>query len=148
MLKKSIFQTLGGFDPDLTSCQDHDLWMKIANSNNIVKYSSDPLSYFYMGESNRISFDYYNRLKGASLFLDKWKDTIISKNGSRHYNWFKKDYLSKVSLPLFYYSITHYSFQKATLLYFNHLLCYPQFYYSLINKIKKIILTGIKIFPR
>jgi len=139
LLKKCIFKKLGGFDPELTSCQDHDLWMKIAIRNEKVKYSSERLAYFHMGEYNRISFDYYNRLNGASLFLDKWKGTIVTKHGLSHYNWFKRDYFSKVSLPIFNFSLSQFQFKKATLIYLKYLFYYPQFYRSLLNNIKKLL---------
>ena len=39
MFRMDILLTLGGHDTDLKTGIDHDLWMKIANSKNIVKYS-------------------------------------------------------------------------------------------------------------
>ena len=33
LFKKDIFKKLGGFDSELTSCQEHDLWMNIAFKN-------------------------------------------------------------------------------------------------------------------
>ena len=77
LIRNDIFKNLGGFDYDLKSCQEHDLWMNIAFKNEKVKFSSDKLSYYCMGEKNRISFDYHNRINGAKFFLNKWKSEII-----------------------------------------------------------------------
>ena len=38
LFKKYIFIKLGGFDSSLTSCQDHDLWMRIGQNGIKVKY--------------------------------------------------------------------------------------------------------------
>jgi len=138
LFKKDIFKKLGGFDSELTSCQEHDLWMSVAFRDEKVKFSSQKLSYYYTGEDNRISFDYYNRLNGAELFLNKWKEVIIKKQGLDHYNWFRRDYFSKVSLPLFISSIRKNEILRALIIYVKYLFYYSNFYWSLWNWVKKL----------
>ncbi|MDY6934518.1 MAG: glycosyltransferase family A protein [Spirochaetota bacterium] len=100
LIKKNIFQEIGGFDNTLASCQDHDLWMKIAITNVIVQYIPDRLSYFSTNSTNRISLNYENRLSGAKYFLDKWGNLITELKGTTYYKKFRKKYINIVLLPI------------------------------------------------
>ncbi len=142
LFKRDVFQELGGFDPELTSCQEHDLWMKIALKGKKVRFVPEKLSYYCMGEKNRISYDFNNRINGAKQFLNKWKPKIIETKGPKHYNWFKRDYLSKVSLPLFASSIRKNKILRALVIYVRYLFYYPKFYWSLWNWVKKLFGNG------
>lgn len=45
IVKKSVFQHYGGFDPDLPALEDWDLWLKIAKDHPL-KYVSTPLTMY------------------------------------------------------------------------------------------------------
>jgi len=138
LFKKNVFKNLEGFDSDLRSCQEHDLWMTIAYKNEQVKFSAEKLSFFCMGEENRISFDYNNRINGATMFLKKWKVDITNTLGSAHYDWFKRDYYFKISLPVFNYCLRNKRIVRAFIIYIKYLSLYPKFYITLKERINGI----------
>ena len=137
LFKKDVFQKLGGFDSELTSCQDHDLWMRLALRDIKVKHSPERLSYFTQEAENRISLNYYNRVKGAEKFLDKWKEEIIVSQGPKYYNWFRNDYLNKVVFPIFSSAIKNRHFITALKIYAEYLVFNPVFYKKIAKGVLK-----------
>ncbi len=53
-LKKSIFEALGGFDDSMPSCQDWELWMRMAGQGKVA-FTSKAETYFDIGPHDRIS---------------------------------------------------------------------------------------------
>ena len=128
LFRKEVFWALGGFDPRLTSCQDHDLWMRVAISDVEVKYSPERLSYFTTQTNNRVSYDYGSRLHGASDFLRKWRDEIVTSRGTMYYEWFKADYIFKVMWPIFLKGFENRDWSRIWEIYTNHFVFNPLFY--------------------
>ncbi|WP_324759667.1 glycosyltransferase family 2 protein [Haloarcula montana] len=100
LFETETFRDLGGFDTDLPSCQDHDLWMRAARENVIVAAVPERLAYFTQDADNRISTDGRARLAGARTFLNKWRNDLIRTVGWRHYYWFRWQYVFRVALPV------------------------------------------------
>ena len=89
LIRKDAFFQIGGFDSSLESCQDHDLWMRISQSDMSIMYSSKKLVYFCQDAESRISFDYLNRINGARKFLNKSKRAIVNSRGLLFYIKFR-----------------------------------------------------------
>jgi len=103
LIRKDSFDQIGGFDSSLESCQDHDLWMRISQSDMSIMYSSKKLVYFSQDAESRISFDYLKRINGARKFLNKWKRSIVNSRGLLFYMKFRRNYLFIVAKPIFDY---------------------------------------------
>ena len=124
--------------------QDHDLWMRISQSDISIMYSSKKLVYFTQDAESRISFDYLNRINGARKFLNKWKRAIVNSRGLLFYMKFRRNYLFIVGKPIY-----DYYYKKNKLLAIkvlsNVLLRNGLYYRSLVKQsisaIKKAIRT-------
>ena len=144
LIRKDAFFQIGGFDSSLESCQDHDLWMRISQSDMSIMYSSKKLVYFCQDAESRISFDYLNRINGARKFLNKWKRAIVNSRGLLFYMKFRRNYLFIVGKPIY-----DYYYKKNKLLAIkvlsNVLLRNGLYYRSLVKQsisaIKKAIRT-------
>jgi glycosyltransferase involved in cell wall biosynthesis len=100
VFRRSVFMQLGGFDPQLRSSEDHDLWMRLAQAQIPVAYCPERLSYFSMDPYDRLSYADETRLNGTKIFLSKWRDQIIESRGQKHYSRFEADYINKVAFYL------------------------------------------------
>ncbi|MGG3625217.1 glycosyltransferase family 2 protein [Bacillus gobiensis] len=79
LLSLDAVKSVGGFDTNLKSSQDHDLWLRIAEKNTIV-YCNEPLVNYYCSEES-ISSNMINKLQGFNYLLNKYKDYYyLNKN--------------------------------------------------------------------
>jgi glycosyltransferase involved in cell wall biosynthesis len=99
---RGTFRDIGGFDTDLDSCQDHDLWMRLARKGVQVGVVDEPLSYFARDADDRISHDYHARMDGVDAFLEKWHAPIAEARSERAYQRFAADYRAMAALPIAY----------------------------------------------
>ena len=136
MYRKESFERVGGFDEKLKSCQDHDLWFKIASENFNVDYVDEPLSFFVIDSENRISYHLKNRMDGVMMFLNNVKNYFPQK---KKYLIFKKKYIFKTSFPLFVSVIKKKKYLSATKVYCKYLMFNSHFY----KKIKETIIKKL-----
>lgn len=99
---RDCFSELGGFDTSLDSCQDHDLWMRLARQGVSVGVVNEPLSYFTRDADDRISYDYPARMNGVDAFLEKWQQPIASARSERAYQRFAANYRAAAAAPIAY----------------------------------------------
>jgi glycosyltransferase involved in cell wall biosynthesis len=100
VFRRSVFMQLGGFDPQLRSSEDHDLWLRLAQAQIPVAYCPERLSYFSWDHCDRLSYNDEIRLNGTKIFLSKWKNQIIESRGQKHYNRFEANYINLVAYCL------------------------------------------------
>lgn len=100
IFRRSVFMQLEGFDPQLRSSEDHDLWMRLAQAQIPVAYCPERLSYFSIGYYDRLTYADETRLNGTKIFLSKWRNKIIESRGQKHYSRFEADYINKVAFYL------------------------------------------------
>jgi glycosyltransferase involved in cell wall biosynthesis len=131
VFKRSVFMQLGGFDPQLRSSEDHDLWMRVARAQIRVAYCPDRLSFFSMGSPSRISYDSEIRINGTKPFLSKWRSQIIESYGRKYYKRFEGDYVNKVAFPLVMDTIRKRDFLRALTIIWRHLIFNAPFYKQL-----------------
>lgn len=111
---------IGGFNSNLKSCQDHDLWMKVAQNNLDLEFIEKRLSYFTRDADNRISFNIEKRISGAISFLENWRKEIIETRNKKFYKKFKNKYIFKVLFPIFIKQIKNFNLFKAIKLYLKY----------------------------
>jgi glycosyltransferase involved in cell wall biosynthesis len=130
LYKKSSFELIGGFDANLKSCQDHDLWFKAAIENFKIDFVNKPLSFFVLDSNDRISFNAANRMHGVLLFLKKCKGYMNNTN----YKIFKTKYIFDTSFPIFIKSLQSKRIDRAVVLFFKFLFLNKFFYIKLYKK--------------
>lgn len=82
LLKASALRAVGGFNVELRSSQDHEVWLKIARSNKIA-YIEKPLVKYYYTEV-AITRSIANREQGYTYLLDEFKDSYSENKKVLH----------------------------------------------------------------
>ena len=72
LLRKSVFETVGGFDKDFKSCQDYDLWLRVIEISSCV-FIDEPLVLYHVS-SDAITSNFANRVQGYLLLFEKHSD--------------------------------------------------------------------------
>jgi glycosyltransferase involved in cell wall biosynthesis len=72
LIPKRVFESIGGFDPELPARQDLDLWLRIARHWSIAAVR-EPLT-VYVNHEHGISKDFEKKLRAHQLFLEKHRD--------------------------------------------------------------------------
>lgn len=125
---RDTFCNLGGFDTDLDSCQDHDLWMRLAHAGVGVGVVNEPLSYFARDAADRISYDYPARMNGVDTFLEKWHGPIVDARSERAFRRFAADYRAMAALPIAYSALIGRDLRTLTVVLRHYLLFNPSAY--------------------
>ena len=75
LVKKTAFDKVGGFDVDLRSSQDHDMWLRIAKEYE-VDYVKDNLVIYYLHTGEQITKNREAVLQGQQRMYTKYYDDI------------------------------------------------------------------------
>lgn len=129
VFRKEVFTKLNGFDDALKSCQDHDLWFRMAISRFRVDFVDEPLSFFVLDSSDRISYNVENRMSGVFKFLDNCREYLPELE----YRNFRSQYICKTSLPILIKSLRDKRLAIAFSVYFKYLLFNGFFYKKAFN---------------
>lgn len=129
VFKRDSLIAIGGFDQELMSCQDHDLWFRLAD-RLCVDFVPEPLSYFVLYAHQRISNNDKKRIGGVKEFLAK----IRGQMSRTEFVKFKNDYHIKTILPLIRGDVQNGKLFGAVSKYFRFLLVNPSFYKKVIVK--------------
>ena len=96
MFVRSALLEIGGFDEDLISGIDHDIWMKLAvagYSNEVIK---KPLVVVIRDERQTMMFDTKRRVAGISQYVEKWTPTYQKWFGENRGEVYARRYFIKV----------------------------------------------------
>lgn len=122
MIKKDVFNNVGGFKEGLPSCQDWDFYLNVAKENVIEKID-EPLLKYYIHQ-NSISGNLDRALKGHKIIFEKVL-SILEEN--EKYFKYKNNILSKqfTNIAMIYRRFNKFDksreyFFKATLKDFNN----------------------------
>ena len=83
MIKKSLFDTMGGFDESLEVCEDYELWLRILKEHNFGLID-EKLITKYDGEANQLSHKHWGMDRFRVKALEKlhvnyhYDDAIVS----------------------------------------------------------------------
>lgn len=135
MFKKDSFLNVGGFSENLKSCQDHDLWFKVASQNFKIQVVMEPLTVFNLDGSDRISKNMEARLQGSREFMYNCRQYMNTKQHKR----FQSQYIAKVLYPIFTSSILERDFLTSCQIYYKHLWNNRYFYFFIIQNLLKSI---------
>lgn len=77
LIKKSVFDEIGGFDEKMQSAQDADVWMRISERYKI-DYVEDNLVRYHIHSGEQISSDPKKKIAGLERFNEKNWNYIIN----------------------------------------------------------------------
>lgn len=76
IIRRNALDRVGGFDKNLRSLQDYDLWLRISQHYK-VDYVPVPLVNYYILDIERISTNMDSKVQGAELVFAKYKDYLM-----------------------------------------------------------------------
>ncbi|MRX54258.1 glycosyltransferase [Bacillus idriensis] len=92
MVKKNVLLKVNGFDLDLPSCQDWDLWIRLSLITEF-DFVSEPLVNYYRHDGDRISTNFNSVLKGHLAMYNKHENLakeLPNKNEQKFYFYIGK----------------------------------------------------------
>lgn len=75
LIKAECFENIGLFDTNFESCQDWDMWLRIAQSYK-VSFVPEVLAVSFLGNDDRISLDHRKKCQGYKLLYSKYRGKI------------------------------------------------------------------------
>lgn len=97
--KRKSFIGINGFDEKMIGTHDHDLWMRITQSNLNFDFVNEYLVRIEDFNHGQMSRDYKTRIKSIKYFISKHEDLIIKNKGKSYFNYYKKELLSRALIP-------------------------------------------------
>lgn len=85
MIRKACIDQVGGFDEEMQSYQDYDMWLRIA-FRYPVNCVEKPLLYYHIHDGVRISTDANKRLQGLERINEKYREYIAKDC----YTWYMR----------------------------------------------------------
>jgi len=87
-------KAVNGYNEDINSGVDHDLWIKLAIKGIKIKSLKKALA-IPNNDSNqgRMTINYNKRIRGIQQSLDIWKDDIYKHFGEKFYKHFRNNYI-------------------------------------------------------
>lgn len=90
LVKMEAYRKVNGFDGELITFVDYDLWLRISKAGYGFDYVDEPLIVKYEHQGDQMAKNLDKRLKGLSQFLGKWGDEIKRVAGKGTYQKFKR----------------------------------------------------------
>lgn len=76
LFAKDALEDVGGFDENLESHVDHDIWMKMAKGNYYTDYVKESLVITYQHNEYRMTADIHVRIRATEQYIEKWQSEI------------------------------------------------------------------------
>ena len=89
LVRRECFKTCGLFDEELTSFQDYDMWLRIAQRYHF-ECVEEPLAVVHVHYGSRVSVDLMARSTGLERILSKWGPEIRRQRGENGYRDLKR----------------------------------------------------------
>jgi len=77
LYRRKAWEAIGGFDTDLATGIDHDIWMQLARAGFAVDYVDELLVVHVEDGRPRMTLDGDRRLEGIERFLEKWRPSFV-----------------------------------------------------------------------
>jgi glycosyltransferase involved in cell wall biosynthesis len=99
LVKKSVLQEVNGFDEELLTFVDLDLWLRISGKYHF-DFVEDPVIIKYEQIGDQYINNFPKRYKGYKLFMQKWQDEIIRYKGKKGLMKFKSHMIYALAIPI------------------------------------------------
>lgn len=96
LFRKDTLLRIGGFDTDLYTGIDHDIWMKLAKYGYRTDYVNEPLVIHTQHGELQMTSNISKRITGIEQYLNKWRPDILSWFGPKAGNKYCSDYYVRV----------------------------------------------------
>ncbi|MFW5803665.1 MAG: glycosyltransferase family 2 protein [bacterium] len=91
MVKRSVMKKVNGFDENLPTFVDYDLWLRIAQAGYTFDFVDEPLIVKYEHLGEQIAKNPSKRVEGLKIFIHKWGEQIKNVNGKKVFVRWKRN---------------------------------------------------------
>ena len=130
LFRKEALLRIDGFDTDLYTGIDHDIWMKIAKHGYRTDYVNEALVIHTQHDELQMTSDVPRRISGIEQYLNKWMPDILSWFGPKAGEKYCSDYYVKVIGGLGLSLILNGSVREGKKVLWNVLLKEPKSFLS------------------
>jgi len=96
MIRKAAFDQVGGFEPDMPSCQDWDLWLKLA-AHGPIPCHPECLTLYYFDGFERISSNSTKVVAGHNTIFAKIYTAITDSNRLKYVKKYHKFLMARTT---------------------------------------------------
>lgn len=96
LFRREALVHVGGFDEQLPSSVDHDIWMSLAVHDYNVISVDDPLVITYVENDPAMTNNTIPRIHGVKMFVEKWKPTYQTWMGEERGSRYAEEYFVRV----------------------------------------------------
>ncbi len=96
LFRKSALVDVGGFDENLRSSIDHDIWMSLALNGYHAVAVDEPLVVSYSSNEDRLTTNMITRPRGVRMYVDKWTPVYKQWFGEREGEQYARSYFADV----------------------------------------------------
>jgi hypothetical protein len=100
LFKTAALIEIGGFDENLQSSIDHDIWMALADADYHAYYVDEPLVINSKEGHESMVTDGSHRVQGVLQFAEKWRPVFKEWMGARQGDRFVGRYVARVLAQL------------------------------------------------
>jgi glycosyltransferase involved in cell wall biosynthesis len=138
IVRKYCFEKVGGFDENLKSFQDYDMWLRIARVFSF-NYVEENLVLKHEGHGGeQVGFNPYNRRKAMDMLIEKWSNSLSNKEKILFSN-FLEQHLNVIKYNLIIYN-------KQRKIKCNYFKLYKDYFVTKTRMVDKITLLLVCIF--
>lgn len=95
LFTRDVLEDIDGFDENLGSHVDHDIWMKMAKGNYYTDYVKKPLVINYRHNEYRMTADVQMRIRATEQYIEKWQSEIEKWLGEKKGQKYCLDFYAK-----------------------------------------------------
>ncbi len=78
LIRAQYLREVGGFDEQMQSAQDYDLWLRLAQKYRI-DYCKEPLMIYHIHDGDRITTNYRKKIAGLEQIIEKYRPYLKKK---------------------------------------------------------------------
>ncbi|WP_109832826.1 glycosyltransferase family 2 protein [Reichenbachiella versicolor] len=115
-----MLKSINGYNEQVRSGVDHDLWIRLAKKGIYISSLKDCLSLPNNDQSqDRITTNYQKRLNGIKSSLEIWKEDLVMMYSDEFFERFKSAYMLTERMRFFRQFLFQKRFFKALTIYFE-----------------------------
>ncbi|AWB56331.1 glycosyltransferase family A protein [Colwellia sp. Arc7-D] len=95
MIKKQVFEDIGGFDPTFRQTEDYELSMRLITQGHLIHFIPEALTHVRLGTNDKISSNWKGFFKGHVGVVQRYKKNYVNEIGILGYYYCIVNYIEK-----------------------------------------------------
>ena len=95
MIKKDVFEAIGGFDPTFRQTEDYELSMRLITQGHLIHFIPEALTHVRLGTNDKISSNWKGFYTGHVGVVKRYKKFYVNEIGTLGYYYCIVNYIEK-----------------------------------------------------